>query len=57
LRIDRYRLTHAKFDGGRTPVLSRELMERGHAVALLPYRGWWKSWPGSWTRERAPRRW
>ncbi len=37
LRIDRYRLTHAKFDGGRTPALSRELMERGHAVALLPY--------------------
>jgi ADP-ribose pyrophosphatase len=37
LRIDHYRLTHAKFDGGRTPVLSRELMERGHAVALLPY--------------------
>ena len=37
LRIDRYRLTHAKFGGGRTPVLSREVMERGHAVALLPY--------------------
>ena len=36
LRIDHYRLTHTKFDGGRTPVLSRDLMERGHAVALLP---------------------
>jgi len=30
-------LRHRKFDGGWTPVLNRELFERGHAVAVLPY--------------------
>jgi ADP-ribose pyrophosphatase len=30
-------LTHDLFEGGRSPLLSRELLDRGHAVAVLPY--------------------
>jgi ADP-ribose pyrophosphatase len=37
LRVDEYRLRHRRFDGGWTPVLSRELMERGHAVCAALY--------------------
>jgi ADP-ribose pyrophosphatase len=36
-RMDVYRLRHRKFDGGWTQELSREVFERGHAVAVLPY--------------------
>lgn len=36
-RLDVYKLKHRLFDGGWSPVLSRELLERGHAVAALPY--------------------
>ncbi len=36
-RIDRYFLRHRRFGGGWTEVFSRELFERGHAAALLPY--------------------
>jgi ADP-ribose pyrophosphatase len=36
-RLDAYRLRHRKFDGGWTQELSREVFERGHAVAVLPY--------------------
>ena len=36
-RVDSYRLRHRRFDGGWTPVLEREVFERGHAAALLPY--------------------
>ena len=36
-RIDRYRLRHRKHDGGWTDWFTRELFERGHAVAVLPY--------------------
>lgn len=36
-RIDRYTMRHRRFDGGWTPVFSRELFERGHAAAVLPY--------------------
>ncbi len=36
-RIDRYHVSHRTFDGGRTPVFTRELFERGHAVVVLPY--------------------
>lgn len=36
-RIDRYVLRHRRFDGGWTGPLSREVFERGHAVAVLPY--------------------
>jgi len=36
-RIDRYRLRHRQFDGGMGGTHLREVFERGHAVALLPY--------------------
>ncbi len=36
-RLYRYRLRHRLFAGGWTPVICRELFERGHAVAVLPY--------------------
>lgn len=36
-RVDRYRLQHRRFEGGWTGELTREVFERGHAVALLPY--------------------
>ncbi len=36
-RLYNYRLRHRLFAGGWTPVISRELFERGHAVAVLPY--------------------
>ena len=36
-RLMRYRLRHQLFRGGWSPVLTRELFERGHAAAVLPY--------------------
>ena len=36
-RIDEYVLRHGRFDGGLTAPMTRELFERGHAAALLPY--------------------
>ncbi len=36
-RLDRYRLRHRLFAGGMGPELTREVFERGHAAALLPY--------------------
>ncbi len=36
-RLLDYRLRHRLFGGGWTPVISRELFERGHAAAVLPY--------------------
>ena len=36
-RIDRYRLKHRRFDGGWSEVLTREVFERGHSVAVLLY--------------------
>ncbi|GAB4288604.1 MAG: NUDIX domain-containing protein [Thiohalomonadaceae bacterium] len=36
-RLEHYRLRHRRYDGGMSPVLSRELFERGHAAAVLPY--------------------
>ena len=36
-RIDRYRLRHRLHGGGWSGVMTRELFERGHAVAVLPY--------------------
>ncbi|MFO0997369.1 MAG: NUDIX domain-containing protein [Alphaproteobacteria bacterium] len=36
-RIDRYRLRHKRFEGGWTDEMTREVFERGHAVAVLPY--------------------
>lgn len=36
-RINRYRLRHKLFAGGWSANLTRELFERGHAAAMLPY--------------------
>jgi ADP-ribose pyrophosphatase len=36
-RLERYRLRHGLFRGGMSAPLTRELFERGHAVAVLPY--------------------
>jgi len=36
-RIDRYRLRHRMFAGGWTGPIAREVFERGHAAAVLPY--------------------
>jgi len=36
-RIERYRLRHKLFAGGWTGEVMRELFERGHAAAVLPY--------------------
>lgn len=36
-RVDRYRLRFRRFAGGLSREISRELFERGHAAAVLPY--------------------
>jgi len=36
-RIDRYRLRHRLFAGGWSGEVMREIFERGHAAAVLPY--------------------
>ena len=36
-RIDRYRLRHRRHDGGWTGPVTREVFERGHVAAVLPY--------------------
>ncbi len=36
-RIKTYTLRHRLYQGGWGPEISREIFERGHAVALLPY--------------------
>ncbi|AXW86723.1 MULTISPECIES: ADP-ribose diphosphatase [Lonsdalea] len=35
--LDRYRYRHRLFKGGMSGEVSREILERGHAVVLLPY--------------------
>jgi ADP-ribose pyrophosphatase len=40
LRVDRYRLRHRRHDGGWSRTICRELVERGHGAALLPYDPW-----------------
>ncbi|MAL83722.1 MAG: ADP-ribose diphosphatase [Idiomarina sp.] len=37
LSVYRYSLQHRLFSGGWSPVIDRELMERGHAVVVIPY--------------------
>ena len=36
-RVDRYRLRHRLHEGGWSAELTREVFERGHAAAVLPY--------------------
>jgi len=36
-RIDEYTLRHGRFDGGWHTTITREVFERGHAAAVLPY--------------------
>lgn len=36
-RLDEYTLRHALFEGGMSDEMSREVFERGHAVAVVPY--------------------
>ncbi len=36
-QLDRYRLRHRTFAGGWSPAITREVFERGHAVAVLLY--------------------
>lgn len=36
-RVDRYRLRHRLFEGGWSEEMTREVFERGHAAAVLPY--------------------
>ncbi len=37
IRIDRYRLRHTRYAGGWSKEIRREVAERGHGVAVLPY--------------------
>jgi len=37
MRLDVYRLRHHDFNGGWSEDLSREVLERGDAVGVLPY--------------------
>lgn len=36
-RVDRLKLRHRRFDGGWSPLITRELFVRGHAAAVLLY--------------------
>lgn len=36
-RVDRYALRHSQFNGGMGPTVQREVFERGHAAAVIPY--------------------
>lgn len=36
-RMVKYRFKHRLFQGGWSPVIEREMFERGHAAAILPY--------------------
>ena len=36
-RLDMHRLRHRRFDGRMSEVITREVLERGNAVAVLPY--------------------
>jgi len=36
-KLSRFELKHDLFEGGQSPVLTRELLDRYHAAAVLPY--------------------
>ena len=36
-RVSRYKFRHGLYQGGQSEVLTREVFERGHAAAVLPY--------------------
>jgi ADP-ribose pyrophosphatase len=36
-KVNLYRFRHALFSGGKSVEIKREILERGHAVAVLPY--------------------
>ncbi len=36
-RVDEYTMRHGRFDGGWHTTVTREVFERGHAAAVLPY--------------------
>lgn len=36
-RMDRYQLRHRRYDGNWSRPITREVLERGHAAAVLPY--------------------
>jgi ADP-ribose pyrophosphatase len=36
-RVGRYSFRHSLYQGGQSPVIVREVFERGHAAAVLPY--------------------
>ncbi len=36
-RVDEFRISHELFAGGKSPVFTREIFERGSVVAVLPY--------------------
>ena len=36
-KVNLYRFRHALFSGGESVEIKREILERGHAVAVLPF--------------------
>ena len=36
-KVGRYFFRHSLFQGGQSPIIRREVFERGHAAAVLPY--------------------
>lgn len=36
-KVGRYSFRYGRYQGGRSPVVRREVFERGHAAAVLPY--------------------
>ena len=37
LEIRRYQISHEKYDGNQTPILCREVMDRGSVGAVIPF--------------------
>ena len=66
LEIRRYQISHEKYNGNQTPILCREVMDRGSVGAVIPFRpirqevilieqfrigAWAASWPQPWLLE------